>query len=268
MIVATARALIQQLPLILTMNFLFLSCTQVHVIDKSRERHFEMRDVKVPLIEWTTLDYLRQQYAVNAKLSERQILALQREIDKRGVPVADVEIVNAQGPGEVLSVARSGDRVVVIGELYIAPLGDFYRAKLPTGEFLVPKNEAAPRLGPALPVTAQMMIDPPVTKGRVPTVNSRVNPESNAAPVATEEERLAKLTSLLQQNPSWKNYESFVKARQITVGLPEELLKLSWGQPLKIKERTVPLKQIKVFTYPKNYQIYLIDGLVHSWEKK
>jgi hypothetical protein len=253
------------------MLFFFMAgCTQVRIVDKSRERHFEMRDVKVPLVKWVTMDYLRQQYAVNTKLTESQMMALNKEIDKRGWPIADVSAPFASTSNNnenlndrVVSVSKAGDRVVIVGELFIEPLGDFFLAKLPTGDFLVPKNDQAPRMSQALPMTAQMVTNPPVTSKREVTTVS-----GQDWSWTTEEDRLYKLKTYLQLNPAQQKYSATVIARQITVGLSEEMLILSWGKPTSIKEKVVPLRQIKVYKYPKKYKVYLVDGLIHSWERK
>lgn len=264
--------------------FSFLqACTSGRIIDKSRERHFEMRDVKVPLVKWETTDYLRQQYAINAKLTEKQIRALAKEIDKRGWPIADVAVDfaavsnnNENLNDRVIPVAAPGDRVVVVGEWFIDPLGDFLLAKLPTGDFLVPKNEKAPRLGESLPMTAQMLADPALAKGwRGNSPKKPLRDDISLCLISaknwcwsSEEERLQKLKLYTQLHPNSQRYSSVVLSRQITVGLPEEMLQLSWGKPLHIREKAVPLRQMKIYQYPKNYFIYLVDGRIHSWEKK
>ncbi|MDH4468210.1 MAG: hypothetical protein QE271_09130 [Bacteriovoracaceae bacterium] len=284
MILPRSKSLVYLGSLFQFLLFLLLfSCTQVRIVDKSRERHFEMRIVKVPLVKWETTDYLRQQYAVNTKLTESQIRALQKEIHKRGWPIADVAIpfgVNANNnenlSDRVISVANPGDRVVIVGELFIDPIGDFFMAKLPTGDFLVPKNDAAPRMGQALPMTAQMMTNPPSTRPREMIIKHNVSPSAPASNAVAEndwswkneEERLEKLKLYLQKYPAQQKYTSIVMSRQITVGLPEEMLLLSWGAPLSAKEKAMPLRQIKVYKYAKNYKVYLVDGLIHSWEKK
>lgn len=77
--------------------------------------------------------------------------------------------------------------------------------------------------------------------------------------------RVKKIEKFISENPEYSVYKDTVINKKIKVGLPEELLLLSWGKPKNINETVYEYGSRKQYVYSNDY-IYVEDGKITSWQ--
>ncbi|MES2960846.1 MAG: hypothetical protein V4694_00490 [Pseudomonadota bacterium] len=82
-----------------------------------------------------------------------------------------------------------------------------------------------------------------------------------------KEKNLAALTKIesLKKDTKYKKYYTTVKQKRISLGMPEELLILSWGNPNNVTQSVGSWGVHKQYIYESNY-VYIENGKITSWQ--
>lgn len=92
--------------------------------------------------------------------------------------------------------------------------------------------------------------------------------EWESADVAAENTRLASVNAYFKKHPEHKKFKSFTIQKSVVVGMPEEVLVLSWGNPNKVNRTITAGKESKQYIYgtfsrfEKPKFVYLTNGTV------
>ncbi len=82
-----------------------------------------------------------------------------------------------------------------------------------------------------------------------------------------EDKRLSDIDAYFKINPKDKKYKELTVGKQIQIGMPEELLYLSWGKPSKVNKTVTQYGTDKQCLYRSHY-VYVRNGKVSSWQNR
>lgn len=80
-----------------------------------------------------------------------------------------------------------------------------------------------------------------------------------------ENQRKKSISEFLIKNPKFKSFESACIDRKIKIGMPRELLYLSWGSPSQINSTVVRGMTSEQLIYGTQY-VYLRNGIISAWQ--
>lgn len=98
-------------------------------------------------------------------------------------------------------------------------------------------------------------------------LNKKLSDTWKKASQKNELERINKIKSFVKFNPQFQEYEQVALNKQVTLGMPESLLLLSWGKPQDINTTVVPNKVHKQYVYGSGVYVYTDNGIISSWQK-
>lgn len=243
---------------------LLVSCSSQTIVVKTEKNFSEKRIVAESLYEFGQTDYLRSEYAKNSSLTESKISKISSDMKAKKIYFAD-STKSAEHQGQ--SVASAGEEVEVKARVFITPVGDFFQIETATGVYLVKDNEQQKLLTKQDYQKLQL-------KNVVGTgVNTQVTAASADPKMIdyfnniSEEERLNKIKWFCDKYPQYKKYQKYAEEKKLTIGMPEHLLGLSWGQPARVEEEANETGTYRSFYYPGNYHVITRNAVIKSWKK-
>lgn len=248
---------------ILILGQFITSCSTQTIVVKTEKNYNEKRIAVETLYEFGPTDYLRAEYAKNTSLTESKIAKISSEMRTKKLFFAD-GIKSTEHQGQAL--VNAGEEVTIVGKSYIIPIGDFYQIDTTHGQFLVKDNEQQKLLSKDDYQTLQLKN---VTSSEVvtPSTNSEEVKYIDYFNNTSEEERLSKIKWFCSKYPQYKKFQKYAEKKQLTIGMPEHLLGLSWGQPARVAEEANDSGVYRSFYYPGNYLVITKDRLIKSWKK-
>lgn len=186
--------------------------------------------------------FLRREYAHNKKLTESSINALAQEFETQNFQFLV--------PGDKDIVVNKGEEVKVSARMYIPDLGDYVQV-VRNGQSYLVKDEP-PRV---LFSHEEYAL----------TINDNQKDFYNHT---SDDDRNLKIQLFCQKYPQYQKYERYALDKKITIGMPENLLLLSWGPPNEVKEEAMAGVTKRTYTYSKSkpkYKIFLQNGMIESW---
>lgn len=244
------------------MSFL-VSCASQNIVVKTEKNYNEKQVAVETLYEFGPTDYLRSEYAKNTSLTESKISKISAEMRAKKLFFAD-SLKSAEHQGQ--SLVNAGDEVTIIAKTYIVPIGDFYQIETAQGQFLVKDNEQQKLLSKEAYQKLQLKN---VISTEVTTTST--NPEEvktiDYFNNVTEEERMSKISWFCKKYPQYQKFRINAEKKQLTIGMPEHLLGLSWGQPARVQEEANDTGVYRSFYYPGNYIVITRNTIIKSWKK-
>ena len=84
------------------------------------------------------------------------------------------------------------------------------------------------------------------------------------AKIESKRQHNKKIDKIIKEKPQFKKYEAELMAYKILIGMPEELIVVSWGEPENINQTVLANSINKQFVY-KNYNyVYTKNGVVSA----
>lgn len=81
-----------------------------------------------------------------------------------------------------------------------------------------------------------------------------------------EQNRVKNIKAYISNNPKYKEYETTAITKKVSMGMPEQLLILSWGSPKDISKTVGSWGVNKQFVYGLSNYVYTKNGVVTSWQ--
>lgn len=82
-----------------------------------------------------------------------------------------------------------------------------------------------------------------------------------------EQGKMQKFNQLLKKHPNYKKYRKNIAEGSATIGMPEELLVLSVGEPREINTSTNAHSVHKQYVYGSGNYVYVVNGIVESFQQ-
>mgnify|MGYP001344362321 CR=1 FL=1 len=242
--------------------FTLASCASQSIVVKTEKNYNEKQVAVETLYEFGPTDYLRGEYAKNTSLTESKISKISAEMRAKKLFFADAQ-KSTEHQGQAL--INAGDEVTIVAKSYIVPIGDFYQIETTQGQFLVKDNEQ--KLLSKEEYQKLQLKNVETTEVVVNAANPQEVKHIDYFNSATEEERLSKIKWFCSKYPQYKKFQSNAEKKQLTIGMPEHLLGLSWGQPARVKEDANETGVYRSFYYPGNYVVITRNTIINSWKK-
>lgn len=243
--------------------FLLTSCATSTIVVKTEKNYNEKKVSSETLYEYGPTNYLRSEYGKNSSLTESKIDKIASEMKLQKMYFAD-SANSADLQGQL--VASAGDEVTVLAKIYIVPIGDFFKIETPQGQFLVKDNEQQKLL--SRENYQNIQLKNVVTNEELTTsLKSAEKTYIDYFHSTSEEERIKKITWFCSTYSKYKKFQSNAEKKQLIIGMPEHLLGLSWGKPVRVTEEVNTSGTYRLFYYPGNYIVMTRNTLITSWKK-
>ncbi len=81
-----------------------------------------------------------------------------------------------------------------------------------------------------------------------------------------EGKRVSKIKEFVEKNSQYKSFMKTAVEQKISMGMPEELVVLSWGKPQRVNTTVTKRRVHKQMVYGRRNYVYLDNGVVTSWQ--
>ncbi len=247
-----------------SITFWIYSCGTQTIVVKTEKKFTEKRIATESLYEFGQTDYLRSEYAKNSSLTESKISHITSAMKPQNMYFAD-PAKSAEHQGQ--AVASAGEEVEVVARVFITPVGDFFQIHTATGTYLVKDNEQQKLLTKEDYQKLQL-------KNVTSSAASTLEVENKNTPKVvdyfnniSEAERLYKIKWFCDKYPQYAKFKKYAEDKKLTIGMPEHLLGLSWGQPARVEEEANETGIYRSFYYPGNYHVITRNAVIKSWKK-
>lgn len=83
---------------------------------------------------------------------------------------------------------------------------------------------------------------------------------------ANEQRRISEIEKYLEKNPKFMAFKHNAIKKEISMGMPEELVILSWGKPQSVNTTVTSRRVHKQMVYGRRNYVYVDNGVVTSWQ--
>jgi hypothetical protein len=241
-----------------------VSCSSTKIVQKKMPNTEELRVVQKSLYESQPYEYLRSQYAKNSLLTEKNADSIATEMKVAGYAFADAQEGTQKSP-----ILREGDKVQVVGKYFVEEVGDYVEVQTAQGKYLIPDNYPALLVPTSAVEAAKKMSKMDESKSVKKNTVAVSNPDEGIDYFnhTSERQRLSKVEWFCKTYSQYSKFCPMAVNKQVSVGMPEHLLALSWGKPSKIQEEGNDQGVFRVYIYPGNYSVNIKNGVVKSWVK-
>ena len=239
--------------------FFLMACTSQKIIYKTDSSYTEKLISTTTLYEFGPTEYLTEELQSSNAYKNDSIAAIAHEMLSQKMFFAKTKLVP-----EGVVIVQPAQEVEVVSKVFIKDIGDFYKIKLTSGYYLV--KFASPQI-----LLNKEEYDQLQLKNVAPEVKgNEVNDQKLAIDYfnsKSEDERLEKIENFCKQYPQFAKYKKYATQKQLTIGMPEHLLGLSWGQPARVAEEANESGVYRSFYYPGNYLVITKNHIIKTWKK-